>query len=105
MQLAWSTRKVWCPRLVVILVDLDPLANGAEFTVGEDQIWQTPPLWGIADSAPYLHDGRAETFHDAIMAHGGEAQDSRHRYERLPKKYRRYLNEFLATLGSGEVNE
>src|SRR5262249_50924591 len=21
--------------------------------------WRTPPLWGVADSAPYLHDGRA----------------------------------------------
>jgi len=23
--------------------------------------WRTPPLWGVADSAPYLHDGRAAT--------------------------------------------
>ena len=23
--------------------------------------WKTPPLWGVADSAPYLHDGSAPT--------------------------------------------
>jgi CxxC motif-containing protein (DUF1111 family) len=23
--------------------------------------WRTPPLWGVAESAPYLHDGRALT--------------------------------------------
>src|SRR5207302_2525840 len=28
--------------------------------------WRTPPLWGVADSAPYLHDGRAPTLQEAI---------------------------------------
>ena len=23
--------------------------------------WRTPPLWGVASTAPYLHDGRAAT--------------------------------------------
>lgn len=70
------------------------------FTVGEDKFWQTPPLWGIADSAPYMHDGRARDLHEAIMLHGGEADESRKAYERLPKKYRRYLHEYLNTLGA-----
>ncbi|MGB7347706.1 MAG: di-heme oxidoredictase family protein, partial [Pirellulaceae bacterium] len=35
--------------------------------------WRTPPLWGVADSAPYLHDGRAKTLHEAVLWHGGEA--------------------------------
>src|SRR5262249_40400618 len=35
--------------------------------------WRTPPLWGVADSAPYLHDGRAPSLEAAIDAHGGEA--------------------------------
>ena len=33
--------------------------------------WRTPPLWGVADSAPYLHDGRAATLEDAIKLHSG----------------------------------
>ena len=35
-------------------------------------LWRTPPLWGVASSAPYLHDGRAETLLDAIELHGGQ---------------------------------
>ncbi len=35
--------------------------------------WRTPPLWGIRDSDPYLHDGRAETLEQAIALHEGEA--------------------------------
>jgi CxxC motif-containing protein (DUF1111 family) len=31
--------------------------------------FRTPPLWGVADSAPYLHDGSAKTLRDAILAH------------------------------------
>ena len=26
------------------------------------QLWLTRPLWGLAQSAPYLHDGRAQNF-------------------------------------------
>ena len=33
----------------------------------------TARLWGVADTAPYLHDGRAHTLRDAIMMNGGEA--------------------------------
>ncbi|MCA9158050.1 MAG: hypothetical protein KDA72_06970 [Planctomycetales bacterium] len=29
--------------------------------------WKTPPLWGGADSAPYLHDGRAETLFGTLQ--------------------------------------
>ncbi|MEL6346867.1 MAG: di-heme oxidoredictase family protein [Myxococcota bacterium] len=39
--------------------------------------WRTPPLWGVADTAPYLHDGRAATLVDAIQHHGGEAYAAR----------------------------
>lgn len=42
-----------------------------------DSWFITPRLWGIADSAPYLHDGRATTLTDAILAHGGEGQAAR----------------------------
>ena len=34
------------------------------------QEWRTPPLWGVRDSAPYLHDGRATTLEEAIAFHG-----------------------------------
>lgn len=38
--------------------------------------WKTPPLWGVADTAPYMHDGGATTLEGAILAHSGEAAPS-----------------------------
>ena len=60
--------------------------------------WRTPPLWGVADSAPYLHDGRAATLHDAIRLHGGQANESRISYLKLDQDGRANLIAFLKTL-------
>jgi cytochrome c peroxidase len=61
--------------------------------------WLTRPLWGVAVTAPYLHDGRAATLADAILAHGGEAETSRARYKTLSPSAQRDLVEFLKCLG------
>ncbi len=42
-----------------------------------DSEFITARLWGVADTAPYLHDGRALTLTEAIEAHGGEAEPVR----------------------------
>ena len=52
----------------------DPPPELPDFTEGggpQPGEWRTPPLWGVADSAPYMHDGRANTLSDAIELHGG----------------------------------
>jgi CxxC motif-containing protein (DUF1111 family) len=64
------------------------------------QEWKTPPLWGLRDSGPYLHDGRAETVEEAIACHGGEAGASVDRYMDLPADARTRLLAFLATLAA-----
>ena len=61
-------------------------------------VWLTRPLWGLADTAPYLHDGRAPTVHDAIVWHGGEARESREAYEALPEEDQAALRVFLMSL-------
>ncbi|WP_172597743.1 di-heme oxidoredictase family protein [Sulfuriflexus mobilis] len=38
-----------------------------------DAMFTTMRLWGVADTAPYLHDGRALTIPDAIREHGADA--------------------------------
>jgi hypothetical protein len=58
----------------------------------------TRPLWGIARSRPYLHDGRAPTLHDAILAHGGEAAESRERYIELGELGQSPVRIFLISL-------
>lgn len=60
--------------------------------------WLTRPLWGLAETAPYLHDGRAATIPDAIRAHGGEAQESRDAFEALSSEEQASLHVFLLSL-------
>lgn len=65
----------------------------------------TRPLWGLADSGPYLHDGRAITLHDAIIAHGGEAKAARDAYVALPAEQQRALQVFLLSLARQPLPE
>jgi hypothetical protein len=58
----------------------------------------TARLWGVADSAPYLHDGRATTLTDAILLHGGEAQASRDLFANLVASEREVLLSYLRSL-------
>jgi CxxC motif-containing protein (DUF1111 family) len=67
--------------------------------------WRTPPLWGLADSAPYLHDGRAPTIERAILAHGGQAAESTAAFVALDGGRKRFLLEFLSTLVAPETPE
>lgn len=71
----------------------------AETTGGElDRFFTTARLWGVADSAPYLHDGRAATLTEAILAHGGEAEAIRDNFAALPAQQRIELLAFLRSL-------
>ena len=69
------------------------------------QEWKTPPLWGCADSGPYLHDGRAATLHEAIMLHAGEAEQSRRRYVDIDAASRSRMLAFLSTLHAPQRRE
>ncbi|MFG0286921.1 MAG: di-heme oxidoredictase family protein [Rhodopirellula sp. JB044] len=62
------------------------------------QEWRTPPLWGVRDSAPYMHDGRAETLLEAIAMHDGEAAGTRDRFLSLSYEDRQALITFLESL-------
>lgn len=60
--------------------------------------WRTPPLWGVADSAPYLHDGRAATLEDAIRMHAGQGVRSAARFGALSPAEQTQVVVFLKTL-------
>lgn len=62
------------------------------------QQWRTPPLWGVSDSAPYLHDGRADTLVAAITLHGGQAAGSAAKFRDLASNDRVALIAFLESL-------
>jgi CxxC motif-containing protein (DUF1111 family) len=52
----------------------------------------------VADSAPYLHDGRADTLQKAIELHGGQSTRSARQFAELGKNEQDHLVLFLRTL-------
>jgi len=63
-----------------------------------DAFFTTARLWGIWDTAPYLHDGRATTLVEAIVLHGGEAQPARDDFVAFTDAQKAQLLAYLATL-------
>jgi CxxC motif-containing protein (DUF1111 family) len=63
----------------------------------------TTKLWGVADTAPYLHDGRAKTLEEAIVAHGGEAESSRQAFQTMSIEQKGQLISFLKSLRSPDA--
>ncbi|MEC7520619.1 MAG: di-heme oxidoredictase family protein [Myxococcota bacterium] len=59
---------------------------------------RTPPLWGISETAPYMHDGLASTLEDAIARHYGEADGAATAFTELSAEDREALLAFLRSL-------
>ncbi len=84
----------------LLIHDMGPdLADGIVMKDATGSEFRTQPLWGIIASAAYLHDGRAKTLEEAILAHGGEAQASRDSFANLSRSDRDHLIAFLGSLG------
>lgn len=77
----------------------DELADGIRQGVATGSEFRTQPLWGLSAVGPYLHDGRADTVEDAILAHGGEAQSARDAFAAFTDEQRADVIEFLMSLG------
>jgi CxxC motif-containing protein (DUF1111 family) len=60
--------------------------------------WKTPPLWGVADSAPYFHDGRSPNLEAAIRRHAGQADGVTKAYCDLGRADQEAIIAFLKTL-------
>lgn len=60
--------------------------------------FRTAPLWGLARSAPYMHDGRASTVEAAIAAHHREGETASRAVSALPVGDRAALVAFLRSL-------
>lgn len=67
--------------------------------------WRTPPLWGLglsknSQGGQYflMHDGRARSIDEAILLHGGEANQIRNNYQVLTAAEKTKLIQFLESL-------
>lgn len=80
------------------------LADGRPDFLATGQEWRTPPLWGIGlfqtvnGHHTYLHDGRARNLEEAILWHGGEAENSKNQFMQLSSEERSALIQFLNSL-------
>lgn len=80
------------------------LADGRPDYKATGREWRTAPLWGIGlfqktNGTPfYLHDGRARTIEEAILWHGGEAENSKNNFMNLPSADRNKLIKFIQSL-------
>ncbi|MHA3736769.1 di-heme oxidoreductase family protein [Pseudomonas sp. Eth.TT006] len=77
--------------------------NRTEFQAsGRD--WRTPPLWGIgltqavSGHTQFLHDGRARNLLEAVLWHGGEAQQAQQQVLSFNAEQRAELLAFLNSL-------
>jgi CxxC motif-containing protein (DUF1111 family) len=93
------------PYTDLLLHDMgDSLKDGRPDFDATGNEWRTTPLWGLGlmatvnYPATYLHDGRARSLIEAIMWHGGEAQQSADYVKQLSKQDRDALMEFLKSL-------
>jgi len=88
--------------IVPLFADLKRHDMGEElaesFGSPHDAHFTTARLWGVADTAPYMHDGRALTIGEAILMHGGEAESVRDNYAALTDGDKRKLLTFLHSL-------
>ena len=67
--------------------------------------WRTPALWGLglsknSQGGQYflMHDGRATTIEQAILMHGGEAEQSKNSFQQLTATDKAKLIKFLESL-------
>jgi hypothetical protein len=58
----------------------------------------TKRLWGAANEPPYFHHGLFTTMRRAVLAHAGEAKQTRQAFEALPVAEQDSIIEFLKTL-------
>jgi len=58
----------------------------------------TRRLWGIANQHPFGHHGMYTTMREALLAHDGEARDSRAAFQSLCKYDQDSVIEFLKSL-------
>src|SRR5262249_46379689 len=80
-----------------LLHDMGNLGDGIEQGGASGSQMRTAPLWGLRTRTTFLHDGRARTLEDAILAHDGQGVTAQNLYKQLGKSD---LNDLIAFLKS-----
>ncbi len=101
---AVSGQTIW-PYTDLLLHDMgEALADGRPDFKANGRQWKTPPLWGIGllkdvnGHTRLLHDGRANGVLEAILWHGGEAEEAKQKVLRFSEADRQALVKFVESL-------
>jgi CxxC motif-containing protein (DUF1111 family) len=81
-----------------LLHDMGGLGDGIETGDARGNEFRTAPLWGTSALTRFLHDGRAGTLAEAILAHDGQARRARDRFADLSPSEQEALIAFLRSL-------
>ncbi len=99
-----SFQLIW-PYTDMLLHDMGAdLADNRPEARATGREWRTPPLWGIglteqvSGHTYFLHDGRARSLLEAVLWHGGEAQEQRDTVVEMSTGDREALIRFLESL-------
>jgi CxxC motif-containing protein (DUF1111 family) len=106
---SWKTRNNYLPLPEIsnqtIYPYTDLLRHDLEMhEPGRAQICRTTPLWGrglmkiVSGHTDKLHDLRARNYAEAILWHGGEAQQSKEKFRAMSKDDREALIKFLEAI-------
>ncbi|NCI49212.1 thiol oxidoreductase [Sediminibacterium roseum] len=104
--IAALANKTIFPYTDLLLHDMGPSLNDG-YTEGTAMPaeWRTPPLWGLGLSKNsqggkvfLLHDGRAKSIEEAVSFHGGEASQSKTKFQQLNASDKAKLIQFLESL-------
>lgn len=104
--IAALANKIIFPYTDLLLHDMGPALNDG-YTEGSAMTgeWRTPPLWGLGLSRNsqggkefLLHDGRAKSIEEAVSFHGGEALQSKNKFQQLNAADKAKLIQFLESL-------
>jgi CxxC motif-containing protein (DUF1111 family) len=98
--------KTFFPYSDLLLHDMGSgLDDGYTEGIAHTAEWRTPPLWGLGLSKNsqggqvfLMHDGRARSINEAILLHGGEAENSKTQYLNLSENEKQKLVKFLESL-------
>jgi CxxC motif-containing protein (DUF1111 family) len=81
-----------------LLHDMGSLGDGITQNHATGRLMRTAPLWGLRKEPTLLHDGRAATIEQAILAHDGQGKRSRDRFAALSAPVKALVISFLSSL-------
>ena len=97
-EVAALDRKLIHPYSDFLLHDMGTLGDGITQNKATGKLMRTAPLWGLRKVTTYLHDGRATTLEQAILAHDGQGKKARNRFASLGNGGKQLLYAFLNSL-------